>query len=166
MIAVAFPHFPGRRRRRLGARDSGCPRPGAALYATMPIKLKRVYENPAKSDGLRILVERLWPRGMTKEAAVIDRWMKEVAPSPALRQWYAHDPDKWPEFRRRYRAELAANKAAVEDLRALIGKGPATFIYAARDAERNSAVVLKSFIETRGRQRARQKIGSRSAPGG
>ncbi|MFZ5616326.1 MAG: DUF488 domain-containing protein [Pseudomonadota bacterium] len=81
--------------------------------------MKRVYDAPAKSDGLRVLVERLWPRGMTKEAAVIDQWMKEVAPSPALRQWYSHDPEKWPEFQRRYTAELKANEPALAALRAL-----------------------------------------------
>lgn len=113
----------------------------------MKIRLKRVYDPPAKSDGLRLLVERLWPRGMTKEAAVIDQWMKEIAPSPALRQWYAHEPEKWPEFQRRYAAELSANKDAVAALRALCASGPVTFVYAAKDEERNSAALLKSFLE-------------------
>jgi uncharacterized protein YeaO (DUF488 family) len=132
----------------------------------MTIGLKRVYEKPAKSDGRRILVERLWPRGLTKEAARIDLWMKEVSPSPALRQWYAHDPEKWREFQRRYLAELATNKAAVEALTALVAKEPTTFVFAARDAEKNSAVVLKSFVEATGRAGRKQKKASRIAPGG
>ena len=113
----------------------------------MKIRLKRVYEPPAKADGIRLLVERLWPRGLTKEAAAIDQWMKEVSPSPALRQWYAHDPAKWPEFQRRYRAELAADKDAVAALRAIVAKGAVTFVYAAKDEEKNSATVLKSYLE-------------------
>lgn len=113
------------------------------------IRLKRVYDPPATADGQRILVERLWPRGMTKEAAAVDLWLKEVSPSPALRQWYAHDPAKWPEFQRRYLAELAANKSAVEELRALCAKGPVTFVYAAKDEARNSAAALKAYLEKR-----------------
>lgn len=113
----------------------------------MRIMLKRVYDPIEKSDGLRLLVERLWPRGMTKEAAVIDQWMKEIAPSPALRQWFAHDPEKWPEFQRRYAKELAANKDAVARLRALCAKGPVTFVYSAKDKKQNSAALLKAFLE-------------------
>lgn len=113
----------------------------------MPIRLKRVYEPPAKSDGLRILVERLWPRGLTKEAAVIDQWMKAVAPSAALRQWYAHDPDKWPEFQRRYRGELEANGEAVAALKSKSAGKIVTFVYAAKDEEKNSATVLKAFLD-------------------
>ena len=113
----------------------------------MPIRLKRVYDPPAKADGVRILVERLWPRALTKEAAAVDHWMKDVSPSPALRQWYAHDPEKWPEFQRRYRAELDANKPAVEALRTLCAKAPVTFVFAAKDETRNSASLLKSYVE-------------------
>lgn len=113
----------------------------------MPIRLKRVYEPPAKSDGLRILVERLWPRGLTKEAAGVDQWLKEIAPSPALRQWYAHDPDKWPEFQRRYRAELKANSEAVAALKSMTAGKTVTFVYAAKDEEKNSATVLKAFLD-------------------
>ena len=113
----------------------------------MKIRLKRVYEPPAPADGVRILVERLWPRGMTKEAALIDQWMKEVSPSPALRQWYAHDPEKWPEFERRYRAELATNRPALAALEKLCAAGAVTFVFAAKDEKRNSAAVLKAFIE-------------------
>lgn len=115
----------------------------------LQIRLKRVYDPPAKADGPRILVERLWPRGMTKEAAAVDLWLKEIAPSPALRQWYAHDPAKWPEFQRRYLAELGANASAVEALRLLCAKGPVTFVYAAKDEARNSAAALKAYLERR-----------------
>ncbi|MEO1252697.1 MAG: DUF488 domain-containing protein [Pseudomonadota bacterium] len=113
----------------------------------MSIKLKRVYEKRAPSDGRRILVERLWPRGLTKEKAAIDDWAKDVSPSPALRKWYAHDPAKWPEFQTRYRAELDANRDAVAALRALCAAGPVTFVYAAKDENRNSALVLKAYLE-------------------
>ena len=110
------------------------------------IELKRVYEPPASADGVRILVERLWPRGLTKEAAAIDHWTKEVAPTPALRKWYGHRPALWPEFRQRYRAELAANAAEVDALKRLCADGPVTFVYAAKDVERNSATVLRAFL--------------------
>ena len=111
------------------------------------ITLKRVYEPVSAEDGFRILVERLWPRGIKKETARIDLWVKEVAPSPDLRKWYAHEPEKWPEFQRRYREELDANPA-VENLKKLIQQHPqVTFVYAARDEERNSARLLKAFLE-------------------
>ena len=111
------------------------------------IKLKRAYEPPEKKDGARLLVERLWPRGLTKEKAGIDEWFKDVAPSPELRRWYAHDPAKWAEFRRRYLAELEANPGEVERLRARVGEGQVTFVYAAKDEKRNSAVLLKEHME-------------------
>jgi len=111
------------------------------------IKLKRAYEAPEKKDGVRLLVERLWPRGLTKEKAAIDEWFKDVAPSPELRKWYGHDPAKWAEFRRRYLAELKGNPGEVERLRARVGKGPVTFVYAAKDENRNSAVLLKEHME-------------------
>jgi len=112
----------------------------------MSIKLKRAYEKPEKSDGSRILVERLWPRGVTKEEADIDLWMKDIAPSAELRKWYSHDVEKWPEFQKRYRKELTANKELVKDLKTR-AKKTVTFVYAAKDEEHNSAVVLKDFIE-------------------
>ena len=112
------------------------------------IKLKRVYEDPASSDGQRILVERLWPRGVRKEVAQIDIWLKDIAPSPELRKWYGHQPELWPEFQDRYRAELDANPEVVAELRGLLAQ-PTTFIYAARDTERNSARLLKAFLEDR-----------------
>jgi len=111
------------------------------------IKLKRAYEPPEKKDGARLLVKRLWPRGLTKEKAGIDEWFKDVAPSPELRRWYAHDPAKWAEFRRRYLAELEANPGEVERLRARVGEGQVTFVYAAKDEKRNSAVLLKEYLE-------------------
>ncbi|MEN6560810.1 MAG: DUF488 domain-containing protein [Acidobacteriota bacterium] len=128
----------------------------------MDVKLKRAYEPPDKSDGLRLLVERLWPRGLTKEKAAIDEWFKEVAPSPELRTWYGHDPAKWREFRRRYRGELRANAEEVNRLRARIGKGPATFVYAAKDEQRNSAVILRDYLASADSPGARAR--RRTAP--
>ena len=110
------------------------------------IRLKRAYEEPAERDGLRILVERLWPRGLSKERAAVDLWVKEVAPSPELRKWYGHDPVKWDEFKKRYWAELEANEDAVADLRRRIREEPVTFVYAARDEQRNSAAVLEEYL--------------------
>ena len=114
-----------------------------------PPRLKRVYEPAAPDDGLRVLVERLWPRGLSKEAAAVDRWLKDLAPSPELRRWFGHEPARWPEFQDRYRAELDAMPEAVEDLAALCRQGPVTFVYAARDQERNSALLLKRYLEER-----------------
>ena len=113
-------------------------------------RLKRVYEKPSKDDGFRILVERLWPRGLTKTKAAVDLWLKEIAPSPALRKWYAHDVERWAEFQKRYRAELRRNKEVLRDLKQH-GKGrTVTLVYAAHDEEHNSALVLKRVLE-RGR---------------
>ena len=111
------------------------------------IHLKRVYEPPSTDDGFRILVERLWPRGLSKPRAQVDLWLKDIAPSPQLRTWYGHELAKWEEFQRRYRAELQTN-AAVEHLQQLQQDKPnITFVYAARDTEHNSALVLKAFLE-------------------
>jgi uncharacterized protein YeaO (DUF488 family) len=112
----------------------------------MSIQLKRSYDKPAPRDGTRVLVDRLWPRGVTKEKAKIDRWMKEVAPSVELRQWFAHDPEKWPEFRKRYRAELKGNPA-IGELKKMAKKEPVTLVYAAKDEVHNGAVVLKEILE-------------------
>ena len=112
------------------------------------IRLKRAYLPPEPEDGLRILVERLWPRGVTKEKAAIDHWLKDIAPSPVLRKWYGHEPEKWPEFQERYRAELAANDDALAQLQGLLEARTVTFIYAAKDEARNSALVLKAFLES------------------
>jgi len=112
----------------------------------MTIQLKRVYEEPAKSDGTRILVDRLWPRGLTKEKAHIDLWLKEVAPTDDLRKWFGHDPARWPEFRARYRAELKRNHEQLTLLRQALAKGPATLVYGAKDEEHNQAVVLHELL--------------------
>jgi uncharacterized protein YeaO (DUF488 family) len=111
------------------------------------IRLRRVYDPPGRGEGRRYLVERLWPRGIRKEALGLEAWLKEVAPSAALRRWYGHEPQKWPEFRRRYRLELADNQPAWQPLLAAARHGPTTLLYSARDTERNSAVVLKAFLD-------------------
>jgi uncharacterized protein YeaO (DUF488 family) len=111
------------------------------------IQLKRAYEPPSPADGYRLLVERLWPRGLTKERAAIDLWMKEVAPSPELRKWYGHDPAKWAAFRLRYLDELRENAEPVARLRGLIAEqGMVTLVYAARDEEHSSARLLRDFL--------------------
>ncbi|MCL2789231.1 MAG: DUF488 domain-containing protein [Desulfobulbus sp.] len=113
----------------------------------MRIETKRVYDPPAVGDGYRVLVDRVWPRGVSKEHAVVALWAKEVAPSTALRQWFGHDPEKWIEFTRRYRAELAANGQALAALRAALkGKGTVTLVYGAKDREHNQALVLRAVL--------------------
>lgn len=111
------------------------------------IQLKRAYETPSKKDGSRVLVERLWPRGLTKERAALELWLKEVAPSPDLRKWFAHDPKKWKEFEERYWKELRVANDAVDLLRRKAKTGVVTLVYAARDEEHNGAVALKVFLE-------------------
>lgn len=113
----------------------------------MNIKMKRVYEQPADGDGSRILVDRLWPRGLTKEKANIVLWLKEIAPSTELRKWFGHDPDKWRGFRQRYETELRNNKDLIKVLAEKAKAGTITLVYAARDEQRNEAVVLKQFLE-------------------
>ncbi|MCC6484072.1 MAG: DUF488 domain-containing protein [Armatimonadetes bacterium] len=113
------------------------------------IKLKRAYETAELTDGYRVLVERLWPRGITKEEAALNLWLKDVAPTPELRKWFNHDPAKWEEFRARYRGELQANQAPVEQLTKLVQNGDVTFVYGAKDTQHNAAVVLKEFVEAR-----------------
>ena len=113
---------------------------------THDVHLKRAYEPPSPEDGQRILVDRLWPRGVRKADAAIDRWLKDVAPSTELRRWFGHDPSRWDEFRRRYRAELAHNGELVNELREAARKGPLTLVYAARDEEHNEAVVLRDLL--------------------
>jgi len=110
------------------------------------VLLKRAYEPPSPEDGFRVLVERLWPRGLTKERAQVDLWLKEIAPSPELRKWYSHDPAKWVEFQARYRAELEQNSAVAQMQKVLRDHPIVTFVYAAHDEERNSAVLLKEFL--------------------
>ena len=112
------------------------------------IKLKRAYQDADPDDGIRILVERLWPRGVTKTAAAIDHWFKEIAPSPELRKWFDHRPERWSEFRKRYRTELTQNHQRVAELRAICLQHTVTFVFAARDTARNGAVVLKKYLES------------------
>ncbi len=121
------------------------------------IRTKRAYEAPARTDGRRILVERLWPRGMKKEALAAE-WLKDVAPSTELRKWYAHDVERWPEFQRRYREELEANPEAWKALVEASERGTVTLLYSAHDEEHNSAIVLKAFLE---RRQARAKGGAK-----
>ncbi len=118
----------------------------AAKVPAANIKLKRAYEKPSPADGTRILVDRLWPRGISKEKAALDGWMKEIAPSTALRQWFAHDPKRWEEFRRRYGEELRAHPERLEELRSLARKGTLTLVYAAHDEAHNDAVVLRDVL--------------------
>ena len=117
----------------------------AAMSGT--VRLKRAYDLPALEDGLRVLVDRLWPRGLKRDAAAVDLWLKSVAPSNELRRWFGHDPARWLEFRDRYRAELARNPMATAELRALIEQGKrVTLLFGARDAVRNNAVVLREAV--------------------
>lgn len=128
------------------------------------IGLKRVYETSAATDGFRILVDRLWPRGVGKTEAHVDAWLKDLAPSPVLRTWFGHDPERWAEFRRRYKAELKHQAAAVAELRDLLAEQKqVTFVYAAKDTEHTHAIVLKEFIERSSRKRASAKNAARKA---
>ncbi len=111
------------------------------------IKIKRVYEDYAISDGVRFLVERLWPRGIKKENLVMQAWLKDVSPSPELRQWFQHDPEKWDEFQKRYRMELESNPQSWKPILDALKNDNVTLLYSARDTERNSANLLKFFLE-------------------
>ncbi len=111
------------------------------------IKLKRAYEEPSGEDGERILVERLWPRGVSKDKAHIDEWLKDVAPSTELRQWFGHDPARWEEFRNRYWSELSSNPRPVDELKTKASHETVTLVYAAKDEEHNGALALKEFLE-------------------
>jgi Uncharacterized conserved protein len=113
----------------------------------MNIQTKRVYEQPADNDGSRILVDRLWPRGLTKEKAKVDLWLKEIAPSTELRQWFGHEPKKWKGFRGRYETELRHNSELIEMLKTKAKQGTITLLYGARDEKHNEALVLKQFLE-------------------
>lgn len=110
------------------------------------IHLKRIYDEAAPDDGARVLVDRLWPRGVSKVRAALDLWARDVAPSTTLRKWFNHDPARWDEFRRHYRAELRGNAQAIVPISALLGRGPVTLIFAARDEQHNEAVVLREFL--------------------
>jgi uncharacterized protein YeaO (DUF488 family) len=115
----------------------------------MTIRLKRAYEKPERTDGKRILVDRLWPRGLTKEKAAIDLWLKEVAPSTELRKWFGHDPKKWRNFRNRYRTELKQHSDQLQLIKSKAKEGVVTLIYGARDQEHNEAIILREFLAAR-----------------
>ena len=119
------------------------------------IQLKRAYDAASRNDGARFLVERLWPRGLKKESMPVAGWLKDVAPSTELRKWFSHDPAKWPEFRRRYFAELKANPHAWEPLLAAVRRGRVTLVYSSHDSEHNNAVALKEFLQ--------QQLGKKAA---
>jgi uncharacterized protein YeaO (DUF488 family) len=110
------------------------------------IRLKRAYDPPEAADGTRILVDRLWPRGIKKSEAAIDRWIRDIAPSTELRRWFGHRPERWSEFQRRYRAELRRRPELLDEIRAAARAGPVTLVYAARDEAHNDAVVLKELL--------------------
>lgn len=112
----------------------------------MKLRIKRVYDMPEKADGIRILVDRLWPRGLSREQAAVDRWFKDIAPSAELRRWYAHQPERWPEFRRRYFAELDRQPEVVSELRDALGRGNTTLLYAAKDAGHSNAQALLEYL--------------------
>ena len=116
----------------------------------MQIWTKRIYDQPARSDGRRILIDRLWPRGLSKDAARIDFWAKSAAPSHELRRWYQHDPDKWDEFRRRYFAELDANPEALAELRSHLGSGTATLLFGSKEERLNNASALQEYLASCG----------------
>lgn len=118
------------------------------------IKIKRTYEQPAQQDGYRVLIDRLWPRGLTKEAAALDEWAKALAPSAALRKWFGHDPELWPDFQQQYLAELAANTALPVFIEQHRNRKVLTLVYGAKDASHNQAIVLQQYLE---QQYARQR---------
>jgi uncharacterized protein YeaO (DUF488 family) len=114
----------------------------------MTIRIKRVYDPRDAGDGRRILIDRLWPRGLSKEDAKIYYWAREIAPSDALRQWYGHHPDKWMEFKSRYFAELDANRDGFAELRRQMGEGAVTFLFSSKEPRLNNAFALKEYVES------------------
>lgn len=127
------------------------------------IQVKRAYDKPSRGDGARILIERLWPRGVTKAKAALDLWLKDVAPSTELRTWFGHDPARWKQFEQRYRKELGAKSEAVDLLRQRAERGTLTLIYAAHDEEHNGALVLKNYLERRAPRRSAPSRATSSA---
>jgi len=119
----------------------------------LKLRVKRVYDKPTRSDGRRILVDRLWPRGLTKEEAEVDFWAKEVAPSTELRQWYGHDSTKWQTFRSRYFSELDEQPDAVDELRTHLGKGMTTLLFSSKETRLNNAHALLEYLESGGRKK-------------
>lgn len=133
-----------------------------AANTANPVRVKRVYEAPAAEDGQRVLVDGMWPRGLSRERARIDAWLRDVAPTAALRRWYGHEPERWPAFRERYLAELRERPeaaAAVAELQARRAEGALTLLFAARDTERNNAVVLREHLEQAGQGQPPQRAG-------
>ena len=112
------------------------------------IGIRRVYEPPEPADGLRVLVDRLWPRGLSKNAAAVDLWLKAVAPSDKLRKWFNHDPDRWDDFLKRYRRELEGQTESLEELKRLVRKQTVTLLYAAKDEKHNNAVALRELLSS------------------
>lgn len=125
------------------------------------IQIKRIYEEHKKTDGIRVLVDRLWPRGVSREKAHIDEWPKEIAPSPQLRKWFGHDPEKWDAFRTRYLKELKKQKDALKELKKKSSRKRMTLLYAAYDIKHNNAVVLKQAIENMESEMTRSSAGKR-----
>ncbi len=125
------------------------------------IRLKRAYDPPAAADGGRVLVDRLWPRGVSKERLKIDAWLRDLGPSTALRAWFGHDPKRWEEFRRRYRAELAQKGGLLEELLSQARGGKLTLVYGARDPAHNQAVVIKEVVERTGGDEAARGVRAR-----
>jgi uncharacterized protein YeaO (DUF488 family) len=123
---------------------------------TSMIRIKRTYDPPERGDGKRLLVERLWPRGMKKEALALEAWLKEVAPSTELRKWFGHRVDRWDEFQRRYREELRSNPESWRPIREAAKSGPVTLLYSAHDTEHNGALVLRDFLS---RSDQRRRVG-------
>jgi uncharacterized protein YeaO (DUF488 family) len=121
------------------------------------IALKRIYDKPDTGDGVRILVDRLWPRGLSTDKAAIDLWLRDIAPSDDLRKWFGHEPERWPAFIKRYRAELKGRSADLQPIRDAMKKGPVTLLFAAKDEIHNNAMVIKEMIETRARAKARTR---------
>lgn len=117
-----------------------------------PLSVKRAYEAPADTDGIRILVDRIWPRGVSKATLKLDAWIRAIAPSDALRKWFGHDPQRWDEFRRRYFDELDAHPEAVAELLSRVAAGPATLVFGASDEKHNNAVALREYLATKGRR--------------
>jgi uncharacterized protein YeaO (DUF488 family) len=117
------------------------------------IKIKRIYEEPAAGDGFRILVDRLWPRGLTKAAAKVDLWVKDLAPSNELRKWYGHDPEKWTEFKKRYSGEMAKKDGELDLIVNKAKKGTVTFLFSSKEEKLNNAQALKEFVEAKLKKR-------------
>ncbi|MFO1364800.1 MAG: DUF488 family protein [Burkholderiales bacterium] len=138
----------------------------AARGTPRPVNLKRAYEPPARGDGTRVLVDRLWPRGLTEDQVAADLWLKDAAPSDALRRWFGHDPRRWEGFRAKYRRELAQRADLLERLDALRRRAPLTLVYGARDETHNQAVVLREVLEERGRPARPTRTGPGARKGG